>query len=274
MLGSVIYEVRGRDTSGRVSSYGARRTRPEAETVLAEYVARFARLGHDDALWIEEIDTAGLFTLPSRPAPRERFVTRVTEQGAPGTWPATHVEVLDGDRVVAAYDRNYAMLGTFEPFRQGDRTFALVSPDYTATSVLDLDTGAVVAAETPSPDGFCPVGFYVPDWWDLHDGTVLPGSMSWRPEDHEWPNGDFGFVWGCVWGDDSSWKVQYLDLTDVAHGVIRRDDRFGYVKLATDAEREARRFIRCSSWQGRRRVELVVEQDYELDTGRPIPDDE
>lgn len=47
-----------------------------------------------------------------------------------------------------------------------------------------------------------------------------------------WPAaGDFGFVWGCVWGDDSSWKVQNLDLSAVQDGVIRRDERFGYLKL-------------------------------------------
>ena len=44
------------------------------------------------------------------------------------------------------------MLGTFEPFRQGDRMFALVSPHYTATSVLDLHTGDRFRAST-SIDG-------------------------------------------------------------------------------------------------------------------------
>jgi hypothetical protein len=41
----------------------------------------------------------------------------------------------------------------------------------------------------------------------------------------------FGFVAGCVWGDDTTWKIQYLDLSDVRKGVIRRDDRFGYIEL-------------------------------------------
>ena len=131
-----------------------------------------------------------------------------------------------------------------------------------------------LAAEEPASNGFCPVGFYVPDWWDLHDGTKLPGSMYWRPADGQWPAGDFGFVWGCVWGDDSSWKVQYLDLSSVADGVIRRDDRFGYLKLATDTKLEARDFIRCSSWEGERRVEFYIERGYSLTTGQPIPDED
>jgi hypothetical protein len=41
----------------------------------------------------------------------------------------------------------------------------------------------------------------------------------------------FGFVAGCIWGDDSSWKIQYLDLNDAEKGVVRRDERFGYIKL-------------------------------------------
>jgi hypothetical protein len=123
--------------------------------------------------------------------------------------------------------------------------------------------------------GFCPVGFYVPDWWDLHDGTQLfPGSLSWHPRDHEWPVGDFGFVWGCVWGDDSSWKVQYLDLSGVRGGVIRRDDRFGYLRLATDPKLDMRDFIRCSSWEGQRRVEFYVESHYDIESGQRIPDED
>ena len=183
-----------------------------------------------------------------------------------------HVDVLDGDQVIAGYDRNYSMLRTFEPFRQGDATFALISTHYTATAVMDLRTGEVIAAEEPATDGFCPVGFYVPDWCDVHDGSRLPGSMRWSLADDEWPVGDFGFVWGCVWGDDSSWKVQYLDLSRIRDGVIRRDERFGYLRLAAHATLEPREFIRCSSYEGERRVEFHVECSYSLATGAPIPD--
>lgn len=208
-----------------------------------------------------------LFQRPSRPTPRERFRTRVTETKAPGTWTTSHVEVLDGSRVIAEYDRDYAMLSTFEPFRQGDRNFALISPHYTATSVLDLDSGQVMAGESPDASGFCPVGYYVPDWWDVHSGEKLPGETSWRADD-EWPaDGSFGFVWGCLWGDDSSWKVQYLDLSRIQDGELRREERFGYLRLATRPQVPATDFIRISSSEGKRRVEFVVEQEYDLDTG-------
>jgi hypothetical protein len=271
--GARIYEARAESKEGRVQAFGARRTRSKAEDLLRESIERVTKVGgRNDRYWIEEIDTTGLFEFPSKPAPRERYTTRVTDTKKPNTWRTVHVDVLDGDSIIASYDRNYSMLQTFEPFRQGDRMFALISTDYTATSVVDLHTGQIIAAEEPNENGFCPVGFYVPDWWDLHDGSKLPGSMHWRSADDEWPSGDFGFVWGCIWGDDSSWKVQYLDLSKVSDGIIQRDDRFGYLKLATDTKLVPRDFIRCSSWEGERRVQFYVERGYNLTTGAPLAD--
>ena len=267
----LIFEVRA-EAKGRVHSFGARPTCAEAEQLLEESEARVTEVGGtNDRYWIEEIDVTGLFDIPSRPTPRERYRTRVERTSPEDTWTTLRVEVLDGDRVIATYNRNYAMLQTFEPFRQGARDFALVSPDYTTTAVLDLSNGEIVAGEEPSPGGFCPVGFYVPDWWDLHQGSILPGSMHWS-DDHEWPTGDFGFVWGCVWGDDSSWKVQYLDLSRVQNGVLHRDDRFGYVKLAAHPKLEPHEFIRCWRYEGELRVEFCVEQTYDLPSGRRVDD--
>jgi len=267
-----IFEVRGEGHSdSKVISYGARRTRAEAEELLKDSRTRVAAVGGKvDRWWIEEVDTTGLFEIPSRPTPRERFTTRVERRSAPGQWQTVHVDVLDGEKVVASYDRNYAMLQTFEPFRQGNQFFALVAPNYTATSVLDLHTGKIIASEEPSPTGFCPVGFYVPDWWDVHDGHVLPGELRWKA-DYEWPSdGDFGFVWGCLWGDDSSWKVQYLDLSEIRHGRIRREERFGYLRLATRPDVVGKAFIRLLSWEGKRKVEFAVEETYDLSTGERI----
>lgn len=36
---------------------------------------------------------------------------------------------------------------------------------------------------------------------------------------------------GCIWGDDSSWKIQYLDLSGLPERRFLRDDRFGYFEL-------------------------------------------
>jgi hypothetical protein len=97
----------------------------------------------------------------------------------------------------------------------------------------------------------------------IHAVQELPGSHYWN-DDNEWPTGDFGFVWGCVWGDDTSWKVQYLDLSRVQQGEIKRDERFGYVELATITP-DPRDFIRV---YGTRHIMFAVDRTYNLATGK------
>ena len=271
----MIYDVVADRDDGQVRSFGARRSRADAEAHLTEERSRYKGSSWRD-FRIEEVDTAGLFEIPSQPTPRERYSVRATRISPEGSWTKVAVEVLDGERLVGRYDRNYALLRTFEPFRKRGRDYALISPNYTATSVMDLASGEIVAGEEPSSAGFCPVGFYVPDWWDIHEGAekhgTLPGSRGWTP-DFEWPTGDFGFVWGCVWGDDSSWKVQYLDLSRVDEGVLTREERFGYVILDTgelegrEVWRDAREFIYLWSYDGMRCVDFRTRQTYDLVSG-------
>jgi hypothetical protein len=296
MRGDVVYRVYGRHT-GREKDYffGAFRTAAEAEAEVAKLLARemdgrnWAERYHDRGFVVREAVVETDFVVPLRPKPRDRYFVRgFRKPNTPGTWDSTVVEVFrrtdgGGDPgKVAEYVRNYSLLQTFEPFRQGDREYALISRYYHLTEVLDLRTGEVVATESDAGGaGFCPVGFYVPDWWDVHDGSIIPGSEYWRA-DHEWPTGDFGFVWGCVWGDDSSWKVQYLDLSGVRDGVVRRDERFGYVELATTGYRSPcldpaaptgntapPPFIGLSSWEGTPQVTMAVEMRFDLGSGRP-----
>ncbi|MBL9087761.1 MAG: hypothetical protein JNM10_11535 [Planctomycetia bacterium] len=297
MRGDLVYRVYGVH-AGRAedSSFGTYRTRAEAEAEIARLSTcemdgeNWARRRHDRGFVVREIVVETDFEVPPRPKPRDRYVVRGTPKpNAPGRWDSTVVEVLrrvgdaGGLEPVATYERNYRMLDTFEPFRQGDREFALIAPRYTGASVLDLATGRVIAEEPYEASGFCPFGFYVPDWWDLYDGRVFPGSESWGP-DHEWVSGGFGFVWGCLWGDDTHWKVQFLDLTDVRSGVIRRDERFGYVELMTKGYRSPcfspetappaggsapPPFVRVVRDGGSTEVQFIVPMRFDLASGRP-----
>ncbi|MCC6747482.1 MAG: hypothetical protein IT371_07480 [Deltaproteobacteria bacterium] len=301
MRGDIVYRVyalhEGREQD---AFFGAFPTRPEAEAAIAQLEARelggksWAAQYHNRGFVIREASVDTEFELPSRPRPRDVFAVKVAGRpGPPGCWNTSLVEVFRRDpssRALerrCAYERNHTMFQTFEPFRQGDRELALISRDYTRTAVLDLASGEVIAEEPPTPEGeagsaapFCPAGFYVPDWWDVHDGSVRPGSEYWT-KDHEWPTGEFGFVWGCVWGDDSSWKVQHLDLTRVQQGVLRRDARFGYLELATrgfaspclDQDNRAPSppppFVRVAKRDGRVRVTFAVEMAFDLASGAP-----
>jgi hypothetical protein len=298
MRGDVVYRVYGvHEGREEDNFFGAFRTVAEAEAEIATLRLRemngrnWAVQYHNRGFVIRETALQTDFEIPPSPKPRDRYFVRgMRNEYQPGTWESTVVEVFrragagDEPQRVCEFERNYDLLQTFEPFRQGSREFALISPQYTGTSVLDLATGLVIAEEPISSDGFCPVGFYVPDWWDLHDGSTIPGSEYWSV-DREWPSGEFGFVWGCVWGDDSSWKVQQLDLTGIQSGLIRRHDRFGYVELATDGykspcfdpERVPPRggsapppFIRIERWDGKTNVTFTVEMQFDFASGQPV----
>ncbi len=130
-------------------------------------------------------------------------------QNEDGYWDTTHVKVFKNDIVIFEYDRNYQMLNTFCAFKQGDRNFALYSPDYTGTRILDLDNAVDIGGDDPEEGGFCPVEFWV----------------------H--PSGVSGLIAGCIWGDDWAWHVEHLDLTQVEKGGIIREDIFEYVHLGS-----------------------------------------
>ena len=126
-----------------------------------------------------------------------------------------------------------------------------------------------LGGEEPHSQGFCPAELFVPDcreyvseqfsgpgnrvvdWGnplasfpanceftknpEKHRGRRNQAPESGEEKDYEsgWVKfpSDHGFVAGCVWGDDSTWKIQYLDLSRVEEGVIRREERFGYIEL-------------------------------------------
>lgn len=298
MRGDVVYRVYALH-EGREKDFffGAFRSTAEAEAEIAKLRARemngrnWAEQHHNRGFVIREAVVETAFEIPSQPKPRDKYVVKDSPKpNLPGTWDSTVVEVFRrtsasaGLEKICEYERYYSLLRTFEPFRQGIKEFALISRDYTKTAVLDLGSGSVIAEEVDEPGappggGFCPVGFYVPDWWDVNDGSVIPGSEYWDA-DYEWPNGDFGFVWGCHWGDDSSWKVQYLDLTRVQQGVIRREERFGYVELATFSfespcfrpevaiQKSTPPFIQLSRHEGATQVTFAVEMLFDLESGR------
>lgn len=298
MRGDVVYRIYGAHEGREQDFYlGAFRTVGEAEAEIAQLRQRemngrnWAEQHHNRGFVIRETFVQTDFEIPPQPKPRDRYFVRSTpKKNRPGTCDSAIVEVFrrasagDEPQKVCEYERNYGLMHTFEPFRQGNRDFALISPQYTGTSVLDLATGRVIAEEPASTFGFCPVGFYVPDWWDLHDDSIIPGSEYWDADD-EWPTGgEFGFVWGCVWGDDRSWKIQHLDLTDIQSGVIRRDHRFGYVELATDGYKspcfdpdrilppegsDPPPFIKLEQWEGKTNVTFAVEMQFDFSTGQP-----
>lgn len=166
--------------------------------------------------------------------------------GQPGRMGTSIISVLDNDRVVGRYERNYPSFGetTFYAFEQNGQWYALYSKDYTATRVMSLPDCRDLGGEQPSSGGFCPVEFYVPSfrkrtvtnaWGQTDDWFTFDNSpFASSPDGPELGPQQFlktGFVAGCLWGDDSSWKLQVIDVGQAAAGIIKREERFGYLEL-------------------------------------------
>lgn len=118
---------------------------------------------------------------------------------------------------------------------------------------------STIAVGDPVPgDGFCPSAFYVSDFFDdfkptdyatveemAADVKSTSEALAYSGDDEqklrfgaEWceeylwsASGQWGVYSGCVWGDDSSYKLRYVDLSKVSEGIVTTDDRFGYVEL-------------------------------------------
>jgi hypothetical protein len=216
------------------------------------YVVDFVH--NKDAMleWAQEVGKSASRTGQLQTAPKYYARPIETIKSSPGCWDTFNIGVFrrneDGDELVGSYNRNYQFMSTFCWFTKDGKDYALYSKDYTATRVMEPPSCKDLGGEESVGHGFCPVDFYVPSFVDKEivdknpkfngakfriydpspgDLTDREGSKSVSPLMHS----SFGFLCGCVWGDDTSWKIQYLDLSQVDKGILKRDDRFGYIEL-------------------------------------------
>lgn len=152
------------------------------------------------------------------------------------------------------------------------RYFAAISPNYMSFEILDLESHEVIAknpdtlitkeqaeslnrifssrdynfeeGQVYNANNFCIAGFHVPDFFDIWgDSPKEMNGFKKRSEggDYEFwqENVDnflakrtFGYISGCHWGDDWSYKVQAFDLAPILEGKVANDERFGYFVLS------------------------------------------
>lgn len=222
---------------------------------------------------------------PKQPSPKERFILkyepwRDTDQ-LKDSWSQMLCRVMEvtetgGREQIGEFKRNYSCLyDTWEPFEQDGKFYALCSRDYTATAVMALPECEIIAEETPHGFGFCPTGFFVPTEMKSYIDDDEPEPLL-----EEW-QGKFGFVCGCIWGDDTNWKIEFLDLSEINQGKITRDHRFGYVELPgasdslsrfvfvsdiTDSDRLVIKLAHEKYWSGK----LKWEADAKKEDADPI----
>jgi hypothetical protein len=154
---------------------------------------------------------------------------------------------------IGEYQRNYSNLfNTFFPFMKNGEWYALYSPDYTCTRIMKLPECVDIGGEEPSAGGFCPVDYYVPF---LDDETTYA---------------DFGFVSGCIWGDDGCMKLEYFDLSKADQGILVREKRFGYLELPDDI-----RLLNIISMEYyddpiKKYMHVCVPRTIDIDTGKVV----
>ena len=156
------------------------------------------------------------------------------------SWGSVKVSIFRDKGLIGEYVRNYDSFGpnTFYPFEIDDQWYALYSASYTSTRVMKLNESSIEdwCGEDPEADGFCPVEYYVPRYFhyekeirvdccfpDLNDGKCPPLIKTSYPR--------FAFLSGCYWGDDTSWKLRFVDLSKVPEKILEITDKFGYWEL-------------------------------------------
>lgn len=229
-----------------------------------------------------------------------------------GGWEGLKVGVFriigEKEEQIGEYERNYSpFFNTFYPFNKDEKEYALYSPDYTATRILELPSCKDIGGEERNSWGFCPTDYYVPSYLYKETVSTTGGEnkvskyLVNEPEDsdlqentYKYTTNDgnnveiltypttprlyypFGFIAGCIWGDDSSWKIQYLDLSEVEKGVIKRDDRFGYIKLPEHLT--LKQAIDMTDYnydpeENYYQIKIAIQKDFDLRTGKIIDED-
>lgn len=251
-----------------------------------------------------------------------KFYARVLSdiEYRPGAWKGQRVGVFQEEsgveKKVGEYERNYpSLFNTFFHFKKDGNDYALYSPDYTVTRIMELPSCKDIGGEDPSPGGFCPTDYFIPTFIQgetsfettsakgtLYEGTTqrtinnpMPKDLVAHTESKEFEHQtssdlcvstvayrplselrfhEFGFVSGCIWGDDSTWKIQFLDLSQAEKGVLKRDERFGYIVLPEDMRLKDAIDMYDYGWdeneESTNYIRINITQTFDLRNGRIV----
>jgi hypothetical protein len=230
-----------------------------------------------------------IFKRLSRRAGREArpFYAKSTSHRPKDAWGSSDVRIFDNDQQIGSYKRNHPGWGdsTFEAFELSGRWDALYARDNTSTRIMSLPECKDIGGEEPHSAGFCPVEFFIPRYRILKSTSTdgrqfehwyfesaaesnlygLDSSYQAGP----WQSLTTGFVAGCLWGDDSSWKLQTIDLSRAAEGIITRSERFGYVEIGVGLPlASAVQLYRSMPYSLRARI--IRQEERDIETGALI----
>lgn len=180
-----------------------------------------------------------------------KVLTQVVE-GRPGTWRTIDCQLIHRDTGYTVHSWTYmyssesAVWNTVHPFEHQGRWYVTYSSAYTRLSVFNITDQYEAWTDEGGAGGFCPVAVAIPwkhtDVRPEHERSHNLTMWSWLPRIGDQYEGDasfrasaadFGFYSGCIWGDDSSWKLRYLDFSRLSEGIVVASDAFGYIPLPT-----------------------------------------
>lgn len=155
------------------------------------------------------------------------------------SWPRQKIEIFHKERMIGTFERNYGSYGesTFVPFYQKGSWYALCSPDLEGLSVMKLPECTILGHEESD---FCAVEVFVPRYqWEVNsinfsrEKRIKRYEKAGKPLEKEKETfyENTAFVSGCVWGDDSSWKIELRDISKAHRGIIKDIPEWGYNEL-------------------------------------------
>lgn len=188
------------------------------------------------------------------------FIARVIEDidNGKGCWKSQKIGIFDfrddnkmspGTKV-GEFVRNYHAYGvsTFTPFERNGKWYALYSKNYTEIALMELPSCKKIGAIGGKGHSFCPVEIWVPRYSQFSfDVTNRKGEKSehtirtFLEEESKCERrtsslrfegsgyAEFALISGCVWGDDTSWKLVMVDLRDLNNIAMKQS--FGYCEL-------------------------------------------
>jgi hypothetical protein len=199
---------------------------------------------------------------------------------------------------IGEYIRNYPLFfKTFFHFIKDSKDYALYSPDYFLTRVMELPSCKDIGGEERNITNLCPNEYYIPIYVDREYQTlenskritkkyrvvdpkaeqILPIPTSWEREDNMPINVSliscfpFGFVSGTYWVKEGPEIIHFLDLSQVEKGIIKRDKRFGKLILPQKMGLSDAIVVEASQVSYETpNISIASERDYQLETGKEI----
>lgn len=145
-------------------------------------------------------------------------------------WNSTLCEIYKGEEKIGEYKRTYYAYSekTFYPFTFNGNDYALYSENYTQIQLMSLpDCKEIILKEDCKKQmaNFCPTELYVPICAKIkyEDGRIIQywiNNLDDKEDGEEYEYLHIASALGCVWGDDSSWKLMLIDLRKIEEGEI------------------------------------------------------